>query len=93
MDYPLIATIRDVVIIVLGILWILTAIVAIVVLLLLYSGLKPTLRSLRTTAGNVQVTTTMVSNTIVRPLIRVASVTVGVRRGFRRAIQLARRKR
>ena len=92
MDYPLIAVIRDVVIIVFGIFWILTAIVAIFVLLLLYNGLKPTLQSLRTTAGNVQVTTTMVSNTVVRPLIRVASVSIGVRRGFRRAIQLARRR-
>ena len=91
-DYPLLALIRDVVIIVLGILWILAAAVFIVIMFMIYAGLKPALRSLRTTATNAQVTTTMVTNSVIRPLIRVVSISRGVRAGVRRAGTLMRRR-
>ncbi len=87
-DYPLIASIRDVVIIVLGILWILAAAVFIAIMLVIYSGIKPALRSLRTTTANAQVTTTMVTNSVVKPLIRIVSITRGIRVGMRRASSL-----
>lgn len=91
-DYPLIAQIRDLVIVVLGILWILAAVVFIAVMLMIYAGLKPALRSLRATAANAQVTTTMVTNSVIRPLIRVVSITSGIRVGARRAGTLMRRR-
>ncbi|MDP7620183.1 MAG: hypothetical protein QF652_08075 [Dehalococcoidia bacterium] len=84
-DYPLIASIRDVVIIVVGVLWILAAAVFIAIMLMIYSGIKPALRSLRTTTANAQVTTTMVTNSVVKPLIRLVSITRGLRVGMRRA--------
>lgn len=90
-DYPLIALIRDIVIIVLGVLWIVAAAVFIVVMLMIYAGVKPALRSLRATTANAQVTTTMVTNSVVKPLIRVVSITRGVRVGIRRATVLMRR--
>ena len=87
-DYPLIASIRDVVIIVLGILWILAAAVFIAIMLMIYSGIKPALRSLRATTANAQVATTMVTNSVVKPLIRIVSITRGVRVGVQRASSL-----
>ena len=90
-DYPLIALIRDVVIIVLSILWILAAAVFIVIMFMIYAGLRPALRSLRTTTANAQVTTTMVTNSVVKPLIRVVSISRGIRVGVRRAGTLIRR--
>ncbi len=92
-DYPLIALIRDIVIIVLGILWILAATVFIVLMFMIYTGLKPVLQSLRITTANAQVTTTMVTDSVVKPLIRVVSITRGVRAGLRRATMLMRRSR
>ena len=92
-DYPLVAlsSIRDVVIIVLGILWILAAVVFIVTMVMIYAGLRRVLRSLRTTTANAQVTTTMVTNSVVKPLIRVVSISRGIRAGVRRAGTLMRR--
>ena len=89
-DYPLIALIRDIIIIVLGVLWIVAAGVFIVVMFMVYRGLKPALRSLRTTTANAQVTTTMVTNSVVKPLIKTVSIARGVRAGIRRAAMLRR---
>jgi hypothetical protein len=92
-DYPLIAVIRDVVIIIWGILGIVALIVVIFVALGVARALKPVFKSLQTTTANVQVTTTMVSNAIVRPLIPVLSFYAGVRQGSRTIRRFIRRRR
>lgn len=78
-----VALVRDIVIIVWGVLGIIAFAVVILVFLGIYRGLKPVLRSLRATTGNIQVTTTMVTDALVRPLIPVISFYSGIRQGSR----------
>ncbi|MBI4235925.1 MAG: hypothetical protein HY688_01035, partial [Chloroflexi bacterium] len=76
-----------------GVLGIVAFLVVILVMVALFRLLAPLLRSLQATAANVQVTTTLVTEVIAKPLIRVASVYTGVRQGLRTLGRFLRRRR
>lgn len=92
-DYPVIAVIRDIVVIIWGLLGILAFLVVIAVSLALFRMASPVLRSLRATGANLQVATTLVADTVARPLIRVLSFSRGIRQGVSVASRLLRRRR
>lgn len=89
----LIAVIRDIVIIAWGILGIVVFIVVILVFLGIYRALKPILGSLRATTANIQVTTKLVADAVVKPLIPVISFYTGIRQGTRVVRRFLRWKR
>ena len=88
----MIETIRDIVIIVWGIIGILAFLVIIVVALALFRAVSPILKSVRATTATVQTTTTMMSEVVIRPLVRVASFYTGLRQGARTLGRFRRKK-
>lgn len=60
---------------------------------MLEDPVRPTLEELRTTARNVRGTSEFVTDAAVHPLIRVISVSRGIRRGASRLTRFARRQR
>ncbi|MBI4498580.1 MAG: hypothetical protein HY689_11840 [Chloroflexi bacterium] len=93
------ANVRDVALIVLAVLAILQLLVLLVMTLLVYrkvapliDKIGPVLDSARTTATTVAGTSQFVGETVVAPIIRVASIAAGVRRGVATLGRLLGRK-
>jgi hypothetical protein len=73
------AIIKDVALVVLAILAIVQLLVLIIVSLALYQQVKPILRRTQEILNNARATTTIVSETVLQPIIKIAGFVAGVK--------------
>ena len=88
----MVATLRDLVIVALGAMGIITLLVILVLTVMVYSKLSPILDSVRKTMGNIQGTSSLVSDVVVKPVIRTASFAAGARKAVAFVLGLSRKK-
>ena len=88
----MVATLRDLVIVALGVMGIITLLAVLALTIMVYSKLSPLLDSARKTIGNIQGTSSLVSDVVAKPVIRTASFAAGVRQGVALVLGLSRKK-
>lgn len=87
------AAVRDVAIILLASFGIILTIILIILSLVIMAKLGPILDSLKDTVGNVQGTTSFISDTTVKPIIKVKSFMSGAKRAITALASFPKRKR
>ena len=85
-------SLRDLVIVIYAIAGIIATIFVLVIVFLLFRKLGAVLDSAKSTVSNIQGTSRFMSETVVRPMIRVASVAQGVRHAIGTVVRFSRRK-
>ena len=88
----MLATIRDVAIIILAAIGIIQLLVMLVLTISLYKKVGPVLESTKATMDNFRGTSAFMSDTMVRPLIKVASVAFGVRESLSTITRIMQRR-
>jgi hypothetical protein len=86
------ASVRDVVIIVFAVLGVAASITVIVVSVILYRRAEPILNSAKDTLANMRATSSIVSETVAKPIIAVFSWVKGGSRTFSALARLTRKK-
>lgn len=88
----MLASLRDIAIIILAIAAILDLLVILIIAVLLYKKLSPVLDSAKVTTNNIRGTTAFMSDTMVKPLIGVIGFAIGLRRTLSVLTGLGKRK-
>ena len=88
----MLASMRDIAIIVLAIAAILDLLVILIIAVLLYKKLSPVLDSAKVATNNIRGTTAFMSDTMVKPLIGVIGFAIGLRRTLSVLTGLGKRK-